>query len=70
MDKEIYDEAYRQFPDVIEPVEVKNYILGCEPADGVTKLDKIVVDNGNIRFAFCCGARFQKDLTNKSDKLI
>lgn len=41
----IIDEAYRLFPDEVEPVDYH-------------PLGKIVVDRGNLRFAFLEGARF------------
>ena len=44
-EKKIVDEAYRRFPDEVEPVDYH-------------PLGKIVVDRGNLRFAFCEGARF------------
>lgn len=46
----IIDEAYRLFPDDVEPVDY-------HPAG------KIVVDRGNLRFAFLEGARFATALT-------
>lgn len=44
-EKKIVDEAYRLFPDEVEPVDYH-------------PLGKIVVDRGNLRFAFLEGARF------------
>ena len=44
-EKKIVDEAYRRFPDEVEPID-------DHPAG------KIVVDRGNLRFAFIEGARF------------
>ena len=44
-DNLIIEEAYTRFPDEIEPVDY-------HPAG------KIVVDRGNLRFAFLEGARF------------
>lgn len=41
----IIAEAYRLFPDEVEPVDYH-------------PLGKIVVDRGNLRFAFLEGARF------------
>ena len=43
-DKHIIEEAYKRFPDETEPSE---HLLG-----------KITVDRGNLRYAFCEGARF------------
>lgn len=43
-ERRIVDEAYRQFPDVVEPVDY-------HPAG------KIVVDNGPLRYAFLMGAK-------------
>jgi len=43
--QEIIEEAYRMFPDVIEPVDYH-------------PIGKIVVDRGNLRFAFLEGAQF------------
>lgn len=45
----IIDEAYRLFPDDVEPVDY-------HPAG------KIVVDRGNLRYAFLEGARFASAL--------
>ena len=45
MNKELIDEAYRRFPDDVEPI--------VEHPAG-----KIVVDRGNLRYAFIEGARF------------
>ncbi len=39
------EEAFKRFPDDVEPID-------CHPAG------KIVVDRGNLRFAFIEGARF------------
>lgn len=44
-EKRLADEAYRLFPDEVEPVDYH-------------PLGKIVVDRGNLRFAFLEGARF------------
>lgn len=44
-DAEIIEEAYRLFPDEVEPVDYH-------------PLGKIVVDRSNLRFAFVTGAQF------------
>ena len=45
IEKRIIEEAFRRFPDEVEPVDYH-------------PVGKIVVDRGNLRFAFCEGARF------------
>lgn len=52
--QKIIEEAYRMFPDEVEPVDYH-------------PVGKIVVDRGNLRFAFLEGARFATALDHAWD---